>query len=292
MFSKNRLSTAVIIPTKERPEVLAQTLVSLQRQTALPDQLIVSATSQEDLDNISPGIPNLEVLIGPAGSCVQRNAARSRLREDVQIVFLLDDDVELAPDYLERVLDVFRKDPGIALVGGNVIAEGEMSRDEARRILAQRQTNAEHAFQPAKSLYGCNMAVRTDVLKAVDFDENLSLLGWLEDFDWSVRAGKHGKCGICKMAGLVHLKVNVGRTSGYKFGYAQVMNPYYLQRKGSIPEWRQVLLRHWLPLVGSNLLGAMVGDAQVDRRGRLRGNLQAFYQILRGNADPRRIEVL
>ncbi|MDR3714094.1 MAG: hypothetical protein P4L51_14840, partial [Puia sp.] len=90
----------------------------------------------------------------------------------------------------------------------------------------------------------------------------------------------------------VHLKVNVSRSSGYRFGYAQVVNPYYLYRKGTIPRFGEVFARHWMRLLASNIAGLIRKDRQIDRFGRLRGNLRAFADIAMGHPDPTRIELL
>lgn len=283
---------AIVIPTKGRADILAETLESIAGQTLAPDQVIVSATCAADLRATQPAIGNLEAIFGPAGLTLQRNVARSRLRPDVQLVFLLDDDLELAEDYLEQMADVFQTHPEVALLGGNLLANGEITRGEAKRLLACTPVQSPVNLEPARALYGCNMVVRADIFRRVPFDENLRLAGWLEDFDWSIRVGELGAIMICNAARAVHLKVDVNRTSGYRFGYAQVINPYYLYRKGTIPNFGEVIERHWIRLLTSNIAGLIRRDRQIDRFGRLRGNLRAFGDIAMGHPDPTRIELL
>jgi GT2 family glycosyltransferase len=189
------------------------------------------------------------------------------------------------------MVEAFRVRPGLGLLGGNVVAEG-VTRAEAIRTLADGSSQGAEEVRPARALYGCSMCVRTDILRRVDFDENLRLVGWLEDFDWSVRAGRYGAIMCTTAARLVHLKTAQGRVSGYRFGYAQVVNPFYLYRKGTIPAFREVFERHWLRLIASNCAGIVRRDKGVDRWGRLRGNLRAFRDLCCGHADPARIEGL
>jgi GT2 family glycosyltransferase len=286
------LPIVVVIPTKGRPRILEDTLASIAGQTLLPEQVIVSACCTDDIPNTQPFPLNIETILGPVGSCAQRNVARSRIRADAQLVLLLDDDVELAPDYVERMVAALQTHVGIGLLGGNVVGE-HVTRSEAKRMLAQpHAVNNGTVPQPARALYGCNMCVRAHIFRIVDFDENLRLVGWLEDFDWSVRAGRHGAIMYYPAARLAHLKVNTDRTSGRRFGYAQIINPYYLHRKGTIPEFREVLDRHWFRCLASNFAGLIRGDSKIDRRGRLQGNAHAFSDILLGRPDPRRIELL
>ena len=288
---KSRPKIAVVLSTCQRSEVLAGTLASLARQTLKPDQVIISATSPSDLPALPSTMPEIQTVFGSVGLCFQRNRARTYLHEGVQLVFFLDDDVELARDYLEQMIRVFHKHPEVGLLGGNVIAEG-VTRTEAIQILAVVQPQNCDALHPVRSLYGCNMCVRTDIFLSVDFDENLRLMCWLEDFDWSVRAGMYGTTMYNSAALTVHLKVASGRVSGYRFGYAQVLNPFYLYRKGIITTIWEVLERHWIRLLISNLSRFILRDKKIDRIGRLRGNLRAFIDIACGRIDPRRVELL
>lgn len=285
-------SISVVIATKGRPHVLAETLSSLARQTLLPGQVILSSARADDLPAELPPSLHIESVFGPAGLPVQRNAARSLLRQEAEIVFLFDDDIELAADYLEQVVQAFDTHPEIGLLGGELLADGDVTRSEARSLLALTPVQRPSALFPIGALYGCNMCVRAGILRAVDFDENLRFYGWLEDADWSGRASKYGAIMSCPAARAVHLRANVGRISGYKFGYAQVMNPYYLHKKGALPEFNEVLARHWLRSFLANLWGCVRGDRDSDSWGRLCGNMRAYNDVYHGRSDPKGIEFI
>jgi GT2 family glycosyltransferase len=285
-------SIAVVIATKGRPHVLAETLASIAQQTLLPGQVILSVSCADDLPVEMPTSLQVDSIVGPAGLPIQRNAARSLLREDAEIVFLLDDDIELAADYLERVVEVLGAHPEIGLVGGKLLSDGGVTRSEAMKILEEPVGQSRSELFPLSALYGCNMCVRAGILRAVAFDENLRFYGWLEDVDWSVRAGRCGAIMCCPAARAVHLRVNVGRMSGYRFGYAQVMNPYYLYKKGIFPKLREVLSRHWLRSLLANLWGFVRMDREADRWGRLCGNMRAYNDVYHGRSDPKGIELI
>jgi len=71
------LDTAIIIATKDRREVLAETLRSIRRQTRPAARIYVSVRSPEDAPEGTSGIT---VLVGPSGASAQRNTAiRDRL---------------------------------------------------------------------------------------------------------------------------------------------------------------------------------------------------------------------
>lgn len=286
------ICTSIIIPTRGRPVVLEETLRSISEQTVLPDQVIVSATAPTDLPLMSPSNLNLEVVLGPAGACIQRNAALPRLLTGASLVFLFDDDLELASDYVEQMVATFQCHSELGLLGGNLLANGGISRLEAKELLTSHRGTSMTDLRPARALYGCNMCVRADILRRVSFDEKLKLVGWLEDFDWSVRAGEFGAIMSSNAARAVHLRVPSGRTSEYQFGYAQVINPYYLYRKGTIPQFGEVMKRHWIRLLVSNFTKLITPGQTVARWQRLLGNIRAFRDILRGRSDPAQVELI
>jgi hypothetical protein len=84
----------------------------------------------------------------------------------------------------------------------------------------------------------------------------------------------------------VHMGVKSGRVAGDRLGYSQVVNPIYMLRKGTMTP-KQVagqIFRN----IASNLAGAARPEPFIDRRGRLRGNLQGFADVLRGRLEPER----
>ena len=85
----------------------------------------------------------------------------------------------------------------------------------------------------------------------------------------------------------VHLGNKRGRTSGLRFGYSQVANPLYLRNKGTVGlKWA---LRLMGGNIAANILGSLKPQGLVDRRGRLKGNLIALGDFVRGRLDPMRV---
>jgi hypothetical protein len=82
--------------------------------------------------------------------------------------------------------------------------------------------------------------------------------------------------------------VKGGRVAGERLGYSQVVNPLYMLRKGtmSIGQVFGQMFRN----ISSNVAGALRPEPYIDRRGRLRGNLRGFADVLRGHLEPERAE--
>lgn len=97
----------VVLPTLERYPWLATVLRQLGGQTVPPREVIVvDQTPAEDRDPaFYEGFPDLPLTVlwqDAPGQCSSRNAALARATGD--FVAFLDDDIEIAPDFLERAL--------------------------------------------------------------------------------------------------------------------------------------------------------------------------------------------
>jgi GT2 family glycosyltransferase len=288
---------AVGIVTRDRAAILAATLAELARQTRPADEILIGPTSEADLPaDIATTVTPLVVMLPPGaipGAAAQRNLLLDATSAD--IVLFLDDDFIPAPGYLAAVEAAFAANPELVATSGTVIADGirgpGLSLAAAREWIA-RDAQAGHAGEAdmqQAGTYGCNMAFRVAAVRAhsIRFDENLPFYSWQEDNDFSRRLGRHGV--VMRLAGArgVHLGHKEGRTSGRRFGYSQVANFVYLTRKGSIPASYAVpyIMRNIL----ANLVRSLRPEPWVDRRGRLRGNMLALADLLRGRCDPRRI---
>jgi GT2 family glycosyltransferase len=285
----------VIVATVGRAALTRDTVAALADQTRPPDGVVVIGVEPADVTDVETAPGPVEVILGPRGSCAQRNAGLDRITGRADLVLFLDDDFVPAPDYLEQVERLFATEPDVVGMTGRMIADGVrgpgFSLEEARALVAADRPPPLPATQPAEALYGCNMAFRLSAAGETRFDETLPLYGWQEDIDYSVRvcaqAGTSARLVLLTAARGVHMGIKQGRTSGKRLGYSQVANPFYLVRKGTMP--RRMALDLAARNVAANLLHSFRPEPWIDRRGRVRGNLMALADIIRGRADPRRI---
>ncbi|HEV7306261.1 glycosyltransferase family 2 protein [Ensifer sp.] len=289
------MNIVVGIATAGRREVLSQTLQHLMRQTRLPDAILVCPSAPDDIDEARLGALSVDVRVikGNKGSSAQRNAVLDHATTADLIVFF-DDDFLPRHDFLAETERLFAREADIVVATGMVLADGihgpGISVADAQAILdGDAGPAADDQITPAFNAYGCNMVFRQSAIAAerTRFDERLPLYGWQEDVDFCRRLAKHGR--IVKASRLrgVHLGNKRGRTSGLRFGYSQVANPLYLRNKGTVGlKWA---LRLMGGNVAANILGSVRPQGLVDRRGRLKGNLIAFSDMLRGRLDPMRV---
>jgi GT2 family glycosyltransferase len=286
------LRLAVGIATRNRPAILAETIAELARQTRAPDAILVCHVGPEDVGDLPAARPDITFLTTTAGLPRQRNAILEAT--DADLLLFLDDDFLPAPGYLAVLEAVIRARSDCVVATGTVIADGAkgpgITVEQGRALLAADTPPADAlAVAPHFNGYGCNMAVRMRVVRqtGIRVDEVLPLYAWYEDIDFTRALGRHGA--ILRLAGArgVHLGVKQARTPGLRLGYSQIANPLYLARKGTFP-WSHAIpsaARHTL----INALRSLAPEPHVDRFGRLRGNLLALWDLLRGRAAPGRV---
>jgi GT2 family glycosyltransferase len=183
-------SVSVVICTRDRPDELARCLASLPLQSRTADEVIV-------VDNASTGPETREVALAAGvhyiredrpGLDIARNTGL--LAATSAVVAYTDDDTELHPRWLERLVAAF-DDPAVLAVTGLVLPARLDT--EAQWIFEARwgfgrgfeRIDFGQAFYRAKRAYGCpaweigagaNMAFRREVVERVGlFDERLDV---------------------------------------------------------------------------------------------------------------------
>jgi len=194
---------SVLIVSYRRPELLANCLRSLQRQTRLPDEiLVVGVEGDNATEAVARSCKEVHWLASPVGDVVrQLNLGLARATGD--IVCLIDDDAEAFPDWLEQIAPHYA-DHRVGAVGGPDYLHDEQGHritGKATRIghitwFGRLQGN-HHLFYPhvviVDVLKGCNMSFRRALVPAID--ERLSLGGrchhW--ELDIAMRIHRQGK---------------------------------------------------------------------------------------------------
>nr|WP_255479936.1 glycosyltransferase [Quadrisphaera sp. RL12-1S] len=284
---------AVILASAGRPDLLAEVVADLARQTLTGFDLVVSVPDTASLP-AQPLPPHVRV-VHARGLTTQRNAGLDAVPEATH-VFFFDDDAVVRPDYLEQAMRFFERHPDVVALTGRVLLDGAVgeaiSTTAAAEALAASQTAPLGGqWTPSQTLYGCNFAVKRTGVPHERFDERLPLYGWLEDHDYARRMLRHGLMAKADDCVIVHRGVKSGgRTAHARLGYAQVMNPAYLHHKGSFPPalaWDETMRR-----VSKNAVLSLGGPEREWRRLRLRGNLLAAADLLRRRFTPERMAQL
>jgi GT2 family glycosyltransferase len=287
------MSTVVVIATKGRPSDLGRLLRILRQQTVLPDRIVVSASELDDVDAHDRDQQGIEVIIGKAGLCAQRNRALARTT-DFDIVIFFDDDFVPSKMWIEHARDLLANFEKINCVTGRILADGvkrgDLTWEQGEAIVEKEDDYPAQPLEPniipIRSPYGCNVAFRREAIMGLEFDERLVLYGWLEDLDFGVRVSKRG-CAV-RDHGLwgVHLGIRRSRIPGVNYGYSQVVNPWYLMHKRTIKPPEAVL--YATRAILGNFVRMLALDKSVDRFGRLKGNIIGLAEIVSGRWRPER----
>ena len=225
--SRGRTTISLIIPTKNRPADLLETVDSILKQTRHPDELII-------VDQSATGCSSLEVRQALTsetriqliyiwdrkitGLPMARNVGFHSSTAD--LVCYLDDDITPAPDYLAQIERGFADFPGWAGLCGRFTDDQAPS--EWRRLIREvfrrglfRDNRAALATmeRPVDVRLMCGGAAcfRREVLREFRFDENLIGYALGEDFDFCVRAGRRFRFGGLPAVRWHHRRSAIGR---------------------------------------------------------------------------------
>lgn len=116
------MDISVVIPTCNRPESLARLLVTLQAQDYLLKEIIIVDSSDSPIDRkkFEQQFPKLNFVFlqSEPSPCIQRNIGIHKATSS--IVFLCDDDIEVPPDYVSRLVDHMKKYPETNTITGKI----------------------------------------------------------------------------------------------------------------------------------------------------------------------------
>ena len=281
---------AVVFATRGRPDVVAKTVSHfIATQTVKPSSVIVSCVSQEDAGELA-AVDGVTVLLGEGGLAAQRNTALKALDAAVDIVAFFDDDFVADPNWLAAAAQAFQDEASIGAFTGVVLADGIKGPGIAFAdavALVETAGTPEPAWLENFSPYGCNMAFRVAAIGDLRFDERLVLYGWLEDRDFGAQIARRGHRLVKSSTALgVHMGVKSGRVNGARLGYSQIANPLYMLGKKTMA--RREVADHIFRNTASNLVRAFTPEPYVDRKGRVKGNMLAVFDALRGRLAPER----
>ncbi len=284
-----KLTTSVIIPTRNRKFDILRCLKSLKQQTLLPDQIVIIDSSDTHL-NIDPEFINFfntdqfpktdcVYLSTERGSAYQRNRGIERATGD--IFFFFDDDVALKPDYLNVMVNTFIEHPyyggGMSDISNiksyrfnfirlfRLFFMLDRNHADGRFTFSGMPTHAygNTQFSEIEVLGGCCMAIRGDLIKNLMFDEKLRFYSYMEDCDVSLRLSQTHKLFFQPRTSLVHYESPVSRDRLFDNRAMYIANYSYLFFKNFYPQARWKILFYYWSVCGLLLEGILRADSRV-----------------------------
>jgi GT2 family glycosyltransferase len=273
---RRHAGSCFVIATRRRHDYLLGTVQSLVQQTVLPKELCIVDSGEE-----APSRARIEQLCAevgveldyvhpaPRGLPVQRNLGIDRTSGDP--VFLVDDDVWMAPDAHEEVLREYERwGPELGGVRGVPLRPSPPNRlailwrkffgisawrsEASGRIrsgfFAEETAARSAGVRTVQFFNGLLMSYRREVFDHERFDESLSGYASKEDIDFSYRLAKRGYVLVqTPTARIHHFKSPSERLSPFEFQRMGVANQLYLHRK-NMPQTLRYKAGLWWGLTG------------------------------------------
>lgn len=229
------MRVSVIIPTYGRAEWLSGTLRSVFRQ--LPQDAEVIIVEQ----NVPSRFENAEwtaeisteqlrhFVVTPPSLPAARNFGIARARGEV--VIFVDDDVELAPGFIEAHWQAMHREPTPAAVVGREVNFRTDERGPAPLLTFQAGRFNEGAFdamvsQQATAIIGCNMSFRRSTLVSIGgFDPSYVRNALREESDVACRLLRSGQ--ILWYEATAELRHHIAPEGGCRDGELQSSSAYY-----------------------------------------------------------------
>ncbi len=202
-------------------EDTSECIKSLLNQNYPCKVLLVDNGSEMDVvEKLRRAFPEIEVLrlnenLGYAGGC---NAGIRRVIDRADYVFLVNNDVVVERDALEKMIGEMERDKRIAACQPVVKYYGEdvIWSAGTRFFLGYPKLHLKNkkddigTFEPPFGLVGCAMLVKTSALKDLGlFDESLFMMH--EETDWCTRAKKKGyKLLVCSAVAYHKVSRSIG----------------------------------------------------------------------------------
>ncbi|HXW83500.1 MAG TPA: glycosyltransferase [Candidatus Binataceae bacterium] len=215
------MKLSVIIATQRRPESLAKLLASIAPQVDSDTEVIVAENGTPEPAQLPAGLPPLMHLHEPLpGKCRVQNRAIEVARGEV-LVFL-DDDLIVAPRYLEAVRAFFDSRHEFAAMAGRVLPgeNPELKAGALAPYLDLPIVDRGDLIVEVRGVIGANMAFREAVFREVGrFDERLGpgAGGHEEETEMSARLRRAGYLIGYAPRALVYHEVDLSRADRDRF---------------------------------------------------------------------------
>jgi len=290
---------SVVIPTRNRGEMLPGCLDSILKNSVKPDQIIIVDSSdinqRKKLEHISNLIEHEFTEIKSAAR--QRNLGLNKVPTNYKYVAFLDDDVIVPENYFSKLISLIEKHGYIGVSGLAINSENLSKRKKKKkfRTLISRLFLLDSNKNGVVLKSGVNIPVRTGVtlpvetqwligcsvwdfqkIKNLRFEEDFYGQSLGEDVVFSLKASSIGKIAVDPTTIINHLESPIMRPDTEEFNYMWIRN-----RRRIINEMQFGLLKypafHWANL-GKVL--QIVFLPNTSKLSELKGVLRGYKQII------------
>ena len=192
-----RPSVDIVIPTRDRVDLLRACIDSIREQSTYPSFriIVVDNDSVEEATHRFLADADVTVVPGPGAFNFSRLVNAGVQASSAEYVLLLNNDVTVVtPDWIEALLEVGQK-PGVGAVGCRLVFPDESPQHEGIALLpeyiAANISWPWPVIRDASAVTAACMLVRRDVYWAIDgFDEDMGVV--YNDVDFGLRMNRSG----------------------------------------------------------------------------------------------------
>ena len=246
----------IVIPTKDRPEELINTINFLASNTFFFSEIIiVDSSNLEEKKIIKKKITNynfnIKVIDSEPSTCIQRNIGFNFIKNEEHIMFLDDDNIFYSDalhkmqeflknnkdfvgvafnqiyDYKENILEKFKKNNIFNKLGIYSSEKGGLTKSGWQSKFINFDNDMVVQWLPTRAVI-----YKSSAVKNIRFDDNLGIYGYLEDLDFSLELKKKGRLMVCSQAKYTHDQT-IARP-GFEFGKKEIKNRYYIVKKHNL----------------------------------------------------------
>jgi len=170
--TQTRSPVSVVVPTRDRPELLDGCLATVTAALGADDELIVvdSAARDPAVRDVAERHCVTYVRCDVPGASIARNTGWRHARHD--LVAYVDDDARVAPDWADAIAARFFEDPGLAFLTGRIDVPDDEQADRPVAVITDAQAQELDVRTRGALGQSANMAIRRSVLEQVGgFDE-------------------------------------------------------------------------------------------------------------------------
>ena len=284
------LNTTVVVCSANRPDVLSETIESLMRgQSLQPREIIVSVFNRAHVPEKIRADSAVRVVVSSRQALsAQRNAAVKVVRTPYTL--FLDDDVEIAPNFIESMESLFDQVEDVVVATGFVVVDGVggdtgVDRKSARaavlNYVRQHEDCDAKRDMAAICLYAQECSIKFFSMKIFRCMDGWRIWTFLQ-----IVSATGELSGTLERALLTwnSNRKNLGAEVRL-FPDRQPILSVVQKRHANVDN---VVFAHWLAPVARNLFRTLirVHGIRSDRTGRFKGNMIGFRHLLAGKVDP------
>jgi glycosyltransferase involved in cell wall biosynthesis len=290
---------SVVIPTRNRPDLLKSCLERILDNSILPNQIIIvdSSDFNQRINNAYLDTRIVYQTTEIRSAAIQRNIGMELVSEPTKYLAFLDDDVKIECNYFSKLIDILNSTEAIGVSGlainpkeKNLATNSGILRDTFSRFFLNNSKKSGVILRsginiPVKNksphpvraqwLIGCSIW-NYDKMKSVRFEKDFFGQSLGEDVIFSLKASEFGSLFVDTSVEICHLETEIMRPNSEEFTYMWVTNRLRIIESSKNPKLN-LLPYHWANL-GKFL--QILFFTHHDKRNKIKGFIKGYKHML------------